>query len=285
MSFSRTVVLVSGFALVASGCTGGTEAVDFDVEEIGAQPLTGDDCGGCGTGTNGLPSADFHQNEWKLRDVLGESVVETDEHGDIFAVTNGLLDTEAGVNVFKYALRCGVDEDQVVVKDLTGGGMLSTTGAWVTVGLGDPARSDVYTCMLGHLNPSGTEVPIMMKGAAITPGSHSGPLEVPLSAFGFQEAVWATVIDPLTHRPFYHVWPQAHLLSHCTNPALLAVALRSRVCGLGVQDCGLTIHSNPLDFATDCSGSDGVYTCLGYRAIETWLVTEDRDEIYGACVQ
>lgn len=217
-------------------------------------------------GINGLNPSAYHANVFKLLSALS---VPAADPNDALAVnpaviSTGLLDTSNGREVFQYAARCALPAEtdlEYAGNVYAGGGILSTTGSWVTGGLTTSKQEDVLTCMVAHLNAFGAQVPIFLSGPSVT-SSESGDS----GAFFVEEAIWQAKIPGPGQAPIYQAWPRTNLLDVC---GLLSVTTWiQRVCGTLINTCGVQVR---YDQAFVCSGGNGSYTCNGKPAIETTL--------------
>jgi hypothetical protein len=192
--------------------------------------------------------------------LISEDVLET-----------GILKSDEGARVFEYAMQCALPLNTYVFRDdgdsdssndlhYPGAGLLTTTAGWTTSSLSTGSQQDLLACLLAHLNPYTVPVSILLSGQDVNDDSALEPLQ---SAFSFDEALWVARFSITSTVPLLSVRSLQDLAPECEHKVF--TDLQTRVCGEGIEDCGVAIRD---DIATACwSPSPGHYTCDGVRAI------------------
>ncbi len=288
MNISRLALVTAlGLGLSSTGCLGNTDPLVEDIEPPRFKTL--EDPGG-GIKPNGLTPAAFHSNKHKLRAAMevrlapqGSLQVSTE------ILATGLLGTEEGRTTFRYAVACALPTNTTLLTAgildennnpgmYPGAELLTTTGSWLTDGLPENARRDLWTCMIAHLNPFGEPVEVLLSGGSVKDQSDSQPDQV---NFTFDEAVWSVIMPTFpSGLPSFHVWPMPDLASEC--PLRIVGALQTRFCsGYGGFDgCDLDVRSN---LGADCTEALGHYTCFAGPAIRTRLESTSVSKLYNGC--
>lgn len=277
MNLSRiagTIAVASG--LFSAGCLGTTD--DIEGETLGVATLRIDGPIGSG-GHNGLHPAVFHFNKSYLKDITFFKLVSSGGTGINPSITgSNLFDTPESRLTFQYAMQCALPKGFTLTDTTYGSypgyGHLPAAQAWLTSasGLAANVRNDLFACMLAHLNPGQMSVDIRLTG----PNAWNNDNDFDPTPFGFQEALW--VAQPNSAGAFdFHVWPLPDLIDKCQ--CITSDLVKYRVCGEYPGDCGLF----PEEDLNDCVKDNGVYTCNGQPAIQTWLTTSGADTLYARC--
>jgi hypothetical protein len=267
------LVIVVGMFWTSIGCG----SIPEEPVQLHENPQLAPQGGPSGTaGTNGASPSAFHANRAALLTSFGVAAANPLNSSAVnpVIVATGILSTEGGRQIFGYAARCVLPAGTQLTSGgnvYEGGGILSTTGSWVTGGLTTSQKEEALTCMVAHLNPTGMHVPIFFSGPSIA-GTESSET----SGFGLEEAVWQAVLPP-GQAPIYYAWPRVDLLEVCDLPTELSWI--TRICGLPVNTCGVQIR---YDRDTACTGSNGSFTCDGKPAIQTTLQAGDLCNLFGA---
>jgi len=264
-SLNRVVV---GALFLLAGCVGAAEEPG-DFAEAPALEALGGPTKGSG-GINGLSPIAYHSNVNALLGSLSVAAADPRDSSGVnpTIVASGLLDTEGGRDVFSYAARCALPAGTRLVsgsRTYAGGGILGTTGRWLTAGLTTEQKEDALTCLVTHLNTFSAHVPIFLSGPSIA-GAESSEA----SDFNVEEAVWQVKLQDGGQAPVYYAWPRVNLLDTCG--LLTTVTWITRICGSVLNTCGVQVR---YDRATACSGSDGIFSCNGKPAIQTTLEESD----------
>lgn len=267
LSFRLLTGVVLGAVLTLTGCSTAMDPGDFmDAPALEAQ---GGPTKGTG-GINGLSPADYHANVAALLAALGVAASDPQNPSIVnpAIVATGLLDTAGGRDVFEYMARCALPAGTQLTsagRVYAGGGILGTTGAWLTGSLTTSQKEDALTCMVTHLNPFGAHVPIFLSGPSIAGTESADP-----QGFTVEEAIWQVRLEGPSQTPVYYAWPRMDLLNTCG----LATSLTwvSRICGTTLNTCGVQVR---YDRAAACTGSDGIFTCNGRPTIQTSLEESD----------
>ncbi|MDI1450969.1 hypothetical protein [Polyangium sp. 6x1] len=251
-------------AFTLAGCVGAAEAPE-DLAEAPELAPQGGPSTGMG-GMNGLTPAAYHANVTALLASLSVAAANPLNPSAVNPAieATGLLATADGRDVFEYVTRCALPAGKQLTSGgrvYTGGGILATTGSWVTGGLTTAQKEDALTCMVTHLNTAGAHVPIFLSGPSI-----AGTQSPAAGDFTIEEAVWQVDLQGPGETPVYYAWPRADLLNTCG--LLTSVSWISRICGTALNTCGVQIR---YDRATACTGADGLFTCNGAPAIQTTL--------------
>ncbi len=273
MSLHRSVLVASiGLGLLQAGCLADADDVN-ELDDVGLETLALGDPNGMG-GTNGLLPKDAMPNMPLLWAATGADI---DSAGN-WAVNQLLGPIPGGNATLDYAIKCAVPSG-TTVHGTKGNGILSTTGGWMTGGLLYPARNDLLTCMIAHLNPYGVEVPLRLSGDAVK--NNGGSLA---DVYDFDEALW--VARRTTLGVFeYYAWPLEDLSESCANPGK---AINTRVCSklmpdgaYAVTECNINVR-DAAQMALECTQSATTknWTCLGQPAIKTRLKTTDFLTLY-----
>lgn len=271
MVLSQRLLGFVAFATLA-GC-GGTDEGVGDWAQTPA-PQTQGGPGGAG-GANGLNPSDYHANVSALLAAMGVAAADPNDEAAVnpALISTGLLNSEGGRDVFEYAARCALPAEASLAngsETYLGGGILATTGSWMTGGLTTAQKEDVLTCMVAHLNAVGAHVAIFLSGPSITTFENADD-----NGFSVEEAIWQAKIPGAGQAPEYHAWPRANLLNVC---GLLSVTnWIKRICGTTINTCGVQIHYNQ---STACTGSNGNYTCNGSPTIQTTLQNGELCDLY-----
>jgi hypothetical protein len=271
------VGLTTAACLGSEGTTGSPDLFD-DV------PLESSEVAGH-SGTNSLLVTSYLAEADSLLDLTTRRLKNSSPAGTSLINSSSayIIGTPEGQDILDYAARCALaDNDHVVASifptlSFYGSGILTTTAGWGSAALTNAQKEDLFTCVLTHLNPSGAEIDTYLKGPSVAADNSDG------TVFDFTEAVWLTTVSagPFTGTVVeHHVWPQQDLRTRC-GPSLEG-SLGTRVCGTSAGCGDLTIHTD-ADFAADCTGSDGSYTCLGKPAIQTKLKTVQLSGIHPKC--
>lgn len=277
MNISRSLVLASlGFGLLAVGCSGASDELGSPFEEL---PTASELAGGNG-GTNGEPTNFFHAFAPALLDIAGRPLKASAPVNtyQINPESASILDTEGGRKTFEYAARCALGGGDYVVggdpaASYYGDSMLGTTAGWGSNALTTSQKEDLFTCLLPHVNAHGFSVGIYLTGPSIAPDSSDE------THFDLAEAVWLAEVQPGNELQ-YRVWPQSEVAAACGSD--LKESFRALVCGAD-QDCNLDVRTS--SFASDCTGSNGNYTCLGKPAIQSKIRAVDLTKRHPECTQ
>lgn len=267
--------LAASFCLV--GCVDAEPVEELDEVGVAFSPEGGNSSGG----TNGCSSVAFDALQDDLANVTYVSLVKSGTMEVNGTIDSTLLQEADGPSLFSYAVKCGLTRepgqnavtwyDQGTMKTFEGMGHLSTTAGWLTGGLGDDARGDLFACVIAHLNPYGLEVPIVLSGPNV---SDDG---LDHSDFDIEEALWLVEIDPTGAR-VYTAWPTPQFERLCAIDA--GDALEQRVCGQNPMACNLQIGNS-----TDCvydPVTEGYY-CKGKPALMTRLKATGMSALHPGC--
>jgi len=263
LSFRLLRGIVLGALVVLAGCGGTAESAGGSVEAPGLE-LQGGPSGS--VGMNGESPAAYHANIQALLAAFAVAAVDPSGASAVNPAieATGLLDTAGGREVFTYAARCALPTGtqlQSGADVYMGGGILDTTASWLTGGLTTSQKEDALTCMIAHLNPFGTHVPIFLSGPSVR-GTESS------NDYGFtvEEAIWQAKIPGPGLAPVYYAWPRGNLLNVCG--LLTDISWITRICGSPLNTCGVQVR---YDRSTACAGSNGRFSCNGKPAIQTTL--------------
>ncbi|UQA55541.1 hypothetical protein [Polyangium aurulentum] len=263
LSIRISSAIVLGAGLLCAGCLGSAD--DFDgFAETPHFEAQGGPSGS--TGINGASPAAYHANVGKLLAALSVAAADPGDPSLVnpAIVSTGLLATSGGREVLHHAAQCALPAGTQLSRGIDiyqGGGILSTTSAWLTRGLSIGEQEDVLTCMIAHLNPFGAHVPVFLSGASVAGSADASVLD-----FNTEEAIWQARIPAPGAAPVYYAWPRADLDKVCG--LLTNLAWITRICGGPLNTCGVQVR---YDSATACTGADGVFSCDGKRTIETRL--------------
>jgi hypothetical protein len=230
------------------------------------------------TGTNGLVNSLFQLNESDLANAASTPLFNAQStlHGNVLQ----LLANTGGPETFGYATKCALPTGTVVTDGVTfykGHGILNSTTMWPTTGLNLTAQADLMACMAVHLNPSGVTVPIKLAGPSVI--SQDASEQPDGDEYTFREALWGAENLTGTNPWRIHVWPLRDAILACSQS--ITDAMKTRVCGQGLPDCDLVVHTN-LDDCTEAT--DGYTSCDGMTVIQTWLKPADVTTLLPACV-
>lgn len=256
-----------GCAGPREGALGAGDRPDFEPAEI--KPGAG--------GNNGLDSAYYQANEEPLVDATEVALTAPFSNTVSSAVlATGLLSTEAGRTVFKYAVGCALPAGAQVssgTATYTGKGYLSSTASWPVAALPAEARNDLLACVIAHVN-STVGVDILISGQPVVDdgGDHTD--------FDVDEALWL-VRPSVTGDMEYHVWPLAPFMAACEADPW--DALDERICGQDPQGCNF-IARHDLKTACSFSSIKGTWTCDGTAALMTTLKSPDVGILHPVCV-
>jgi hypothetical protein len=283
MNSSRMFSAIVAASMVSAvGCLGTDDDLAQSMEMPRLSAMTGTNGGGT---ANSLDVLAMLGERSKLLIAMDSGVESsTNPHAVSTAVkATGLLDTEEGREVFTYAVSCALPVGEYVmsshvdaagngVNDIyEGEGVLSTTSKWQYEGLKEQEKEDVLTCLLARLNPHGVQVNIWVSGPSVAVTGASPP------SYDFVEAVWLAKIEG-DNIVSYHVWPGSNMAAECAFS--LTSDLFTRTCDNPTGGCGVVIRD---DFASACTGADGIYKCDGQPAIQTMLKQIDVPLMYPGC--
>ncbi|MDI1477266.1 hypothetical protein [Polyangium sp. y55x31] len=265
---SFRLLTVLGVACALAGCVGAAE----DPADFGESPALapqGGPTNGSG-GMNGLNPVDYHANVAALLSSLNVAAANPMNPSAVNPAieATGLLDTSGGRDVFEYVARCTLPAGTQLTsagRIYAGGGILRTTGAWLTAGLTTSQKEDALTCMVTHLNAFSAHVPIFLSGPSI-----AGTESAERRGFTIEEAIWQVKLEGPSQTPIYYAWPRVDLLDTCG--LVTSLTWVSRICGTSLNTCGVQVR---YDRATACAGADGIFTCNGKPAIQTSLDESD----------
>jgi hypothetical protein len=278
MKLSQSVVAVAfGLGLLSAGCIApgdATEAAGLDAPSF--ETLDGPEGGG---NQNGLKASDFHANKWDLRTAAGVKVFETAPAVNTAIINTGLFAATGGNDAFEYMVKCGVSQGTPVTsptRPFLGGGLLDTTSGWTSAGLGLPEQEDLFTCVTALMNAYGQEVPIVLTGPSIHKDGGD------YTDYTYVEAVWLTELDS-SGGFLFSVWPREYLKKKCGTNTSAWINLR--ICGDLEANCGVHVYDT---FEEDCvdvgvDDEEGMYTCNGKPAIQTWLPSDYFHRLYDGC--
>ena len=276
MNISRLVLVTAlGLGLSSTGCLGNTDPLAEDIEPPHLKTLA--DPGG-GVGPNGLPPASFHATKLLLMSAMNSRLVTGSSQISNIVVNDSLLPSNEGKAAFPYAMRCALSSTTSVFSvnavEYPGSGFLQTTGGWLTGGLQQGPRQDIFACILAHLNPSTQAVDILLSGASVKLSS----TQLDLDQFTFDEAVWGVTVSS-SFGLTLNVWPMSDLESACGRRVFST--LQTRVCGGYDGNCDINVRN---DLATACTSStSGHYTCNGQPALRTRLRPQSVSVLHNGC--
>jgi hypothetical protein len=267
MSIQRRVAaFVIAWGPLLAGCVEGRTVEDLGEARLADRMGT--------TGTNGCASDERMEQEANLTYATGKALVASGTNKVSWEIEDTLLTTQAGINVFKYAVQCAVPAGVTVTWPggaATGMGILHEGADWLKGPLSQDVQYQVHACVVAHVNPYDIHVPLLLSGPAV---NDDGGKHV---EYGVDEALWVSrrnVDDVLIHI----AWPLKALKSQCgPNPF---DALKLRVCGQDPEGCTLML-GDPQDCTFD-PASEGFY-CLGQPALMTTLQTPGLEELYPGC--
>ncbi len=275
MRIAHTVcALVLGLAPLALGCAGPGEGSLGEgdgpgLREAEIKPGAG--------GNNGLDSGYYQDNEAPLAAATGLRLTKPGtSQVSALVLATGILATEGGRAVFKYAIKCALPNGQQVTSGgmvFTGKGYLASTAGWTTGPIGAAARDELLACMIAHVN-STQGVDILLSGQQVTDdgGDHSD--------FDVDEALW--LVKPHITGGFeYHVWPTIPFATACGADPWEALA--ERICGQDPEGCQFIGRH---DLATACviDPVKGGYVCDGKPALKTTLKSADVFVLHPSCI-
>lgn len=295
MTFSRALsVIVLGFSALSMGCLegGGDRDGSEPAADLGAPSLSPQGWLNGAGGVNSLLPYEFHANRTMLYGATTGALATWSNTDKVWsfadnAFTDALLSGVGGQNTLKYAVKCALsatssisvagsqDDDDLAY---TGMNILATTQSWKTAALSIDSADDLFTCMIAHLNANGVPVPINLSGPHIVNSGSSDP------AFSWEEALFAAKIDtsdPDAPAFSVYVWPMDSLV----NCPSYITGLSDRLCGTGVDNCGLIVRDDREEACTETGNGWYCDDLSGHPlpAVLTRLKSKDAEKFYPGC--
>ena len=188
---------------------------------------------------------------------------------------NGLTDTEDGVELVKYIVRCALEDGDSITIDVGGvqeviPGLLGVATEWKTGAIDGPHKEIMSACLLAHVNAFGVSVPVSIRSKHDIDTSASEK-----KTFDIYEASF-----------FGDVFSETPTVYACTgnSNAMVSSSYRAvRVCsddvgGTGVSECGVEVLGACSDVCEKAWGGYGWERCWGLdghryaETVGTWLI-------------